>query len=416
MDREIPQQDLDRRRRRRVVLGAATVLATALGFVALSAGLRPGVARASLRLATVERGAVIATVAAAGTVLPAFEQAVSSPVEARVVRILRHPGEAVRAGEPLVELDTASSRLELGRLDDRLASKRNQQERARLDLATRVAALEGRLRSQKLDAEVLEYRAAQSRKLRAEGLVSDEALKAAEVAAEKARIDADQLVADIANARQASALELAGLELDLATLRRERDEAAHELELATAKADRDGVVTWTVLQEGTTVRRGDVLARVAGLDSFRVEATVSDVHSSRLRPGLPVRVLLDGRTLAGTLTGIYPTIENGAVRFRVDLAEPRNAALRNNLRVDVQVETDGPSGGAAGLRLRRGPGIASGEQEVFVVRGDRAVRQRVQFGVSGADAVEVVSGLAEGDVVVISDLRDYGGVSTLRLR
>jgi HlyD family secretion protein len=413
MDREIPQQEQDSRTRRRVLIGGSAGVAVVLGLFLLPGMLRPGVERSSLRFAKVERGAVAATVSAAGTVLPAFEQAVSSPVEARVVRILKHPGEAVHSGEPLVELDTAGSRLELGRLDDRLAAKRNDEEQARLDLESQVATLQGRLKSQRLDAEVFAYKAAQSKKLRAEGLVSDEALKAAEVAAQKATIDAEQLEADIATAKKTSALKLAGLALDLATLRRERDEAAHELELATAKADRDGVVTWTVLQEGTTVRRGDVLARVAGLESFRVEATVSDVHSARLRPGLAARVLVDGQTLAGTLTGIYPTIENGAVRFRIDLAEPKNPRLRNNLRVDVQVET---GASADGLKLHRGPGIAGGEQEVYVVHGNRAERRLARFGISGVDDVEVVAGLAEGDEVVISNLEQYRGVSVLKLR
>ena len=137
------------------------------------------------------------------------------------------------------------------------------------------------------------------------------------------------------------------------------------------------------------------------------------MHSARLRPGLAARVLVDGQTLAGTLTGIYPTIENGAVRFRVDLAEPKNPRLRNNLRVDVQVET---GASADGLKLHRGPGIAGGEQEVFVVHGNRAERRMARFGVSGTDDVEVVSGLVEGDEVVISNLEQYRGVSVLKLR
>ncbi len=420
MDREIPQGEQTRNRRRRLALAGIGALAAVAFFLLLPRMLRPGVERASLRFARVERGAVTAAVSAAGTVRPAFEQAVSSPVEARVVRLLKHSGESVRAGEPLVELDTAASRLDLGRLDDRLAAKRNEQDQARLELASQLATLEGRRKSAALDAEVLQYRAAQSTKLRAEGLVSDESLKAATVAAEKALIDAEQIAGDIATARQANALKLAGLDLDLATLRRERDEAAHELELATAKADRDGVVTWTVPQEGATVRRGDVLARVAGLDSFRVEATVSDVHSARLVPGLAARVLVDGETLTGTVSAIDPTIENGAVRLRVDLTDPRHPKLRNNLRVDVEVETGGPAArtNAAALRVHTGPGLGSGECDVFVLARDRdrADRRRVRFGVSGADYLEVLDGLAEGEEVIVSSVSDFEHLRSVRLR
>lgn len=388
--------------------------AVASGFVVLPRLLRPGVERALLRISRVERGPVTAVLSTAGVVLPAFEQVVSSPVEARVLGLLKHPGEPVRAGEAIVELDTSSSRLQLDRLGDRLALKHNEQEQARLDLEAQVAGFEARLKSARLDCDVRAYRAENSRKLRAQGLVSDETLKAAEVDAEKATIDANQVTAELASARKVNANRLAGLALELETLRREQTAAAHELELATARADRDGIVTWTVPQEGATVARGDALARVAGLDSYRVEATVSDVHSARLRPGLAARIVLDGESANGTVSTIYPTIENGAVRFRIDLVAPSDSRLRNNLRVDVEVETGAR---ADGLRLRSGPGVGSGEQEVFVLTPtrDRAERRRVRFGVSGNEFLEVLSGLAPGDEVIVSNLAEFQHLSSLRL-
>jgi HlyD family secretion protein len=77
---------------------------------------------------------------------------------------------------------------------------------------------------------------------------------------------------------------VAGLALELGTLLRERDEAQRQVELGTARADRTGVVTWAVAEEGAVVRRGDVLARVADLRSFRVETTHSDVHARTVAP------------------------------------------------------------------------------------------------------------------------------------
>jgi len=65
------------------------------------------------------------------------------------------------------------------------------------------------------------------------------------------------------------------------------------------------------------------------------------------------------------------------------------------------------------LRIASGTGRA---QQVFVVHGDRATRTRVQLGEVGADAVEVLEGLAEGDEVVISDMQDYERVKTVKLR
>ena len=69
------------------------------------------------------------------------------------------------------------------------------------------------------------------------------------------------------------------------------------------------------------------------------------------------------------------------------------------------------------LRLPAGGRPARGRvQQVFVVHGDRAQRHARALGVTGADAVEVLDGLAEGDEVVISDMQDYEHVETIRLR
>jgi HlyD family secretion protein len=159
---------------------------------------------------------------------------------------------------------------------------------------------------------------------------------------------------------------------------------------------------------------GEVVARIADLDSFRVEATVSDVHSSHLATGLPVRVMIDGQPLTGRLANVYPTIENGAVRFAVDLDDARHPKLRNNLRADVLVVT---ASRANALRVPKGPFSGGGATEtVFVIRGDRAVRRSVRFGVSGYDHLEVLDGLSEGEEVILSDMNDYEHLDQVSLR
>ena len=46
---------------------------------------------------------------------------ISSPVEARVEKVLKRPGDLVKAGDPILALDTSSARLDLGKLEDQLA-------------------------------------------------------------------------------------------------------------------------------------------------------------------------------------------------------------------------------------------------------------------------------------------------------
>lgn len=414
MDRELDASYRYRRLGRRAAWGIGGAALFAVVLVLLPGWLRPSVARTEIRTGRVDRGPVEGIVEASGVVIPAFESVLSSPIDARVEKILKRPGEMVREGEEILHLDTSASRLELEKIEDQLARKVNEQRQLRISLEKSLGDLRGQIERQKLDAEALAYRAEQNRKLRADGLVSEQTLRAAEVEAKKAQIELAQLQESVGSARRSTDAQLEGLDLDLGTLRKEREDARHRLDLATTRSDRSGVLTWVVPQEGVTVPRGEVIARIADLDSFRVEATVSDVHSSRLHTGQLARVMLDGRPLTGRLAAIDPTIENGAVKFKVALDDARHPKLRDNLRVDVLVVSDAR---AITLRIPKGPFAQGGTNEqVFVVQGDHAVRRSVRFGLAGYDFYEVVEGLEPGEEVILSDMRDFDGVERVKLK
>jgi HlyD family secretion protein len=414
MDRDLDAATRHRRRLRKLVV-AAPWLAVGLALVfGLPRWLAPSLDRDLVRTARVDRGPVEATLVASGTVVPAFETVVSTPVDARVVRVLKRPGDPVAAGEEVLDLDFSAARLDLGRLEDRLAQKASERARLAEESARELADLGGAVETARLDVETARYRLEQRRRLSSDGLASDAVLREAEVEARKAEIELARLVESAAAARRVAASRDAEVGLDQRLLGRERDEAAHRLELASTRAARAGVVTWVIPQEGVTVRAGEPVARLADLTAFRVEATLSDAYAARLTPGLPARVLLDGQELDGTLAQVYPEVEDGAVRFTVDLDRRDHPALRPALRVDVLLVTDRRPDA---LRVARGPFAgAGGAQSVLVVEGDRAVRRPVAIGLIGYREVEVLSGLAQGDEVIVSDTGDYAHLDSVRLK
>lgn len=239
MDRELDASFKRGRLRRRVGLTAGGVFLVAAVLVLLPGWLRPTVARERIRTGVVDRGPMEAVVEASGVVIPAFEGLLSSPAEARIEKILKRAGETVAAGEEILLLDSSALEVEVGRLEDLLLKKANEQAQLRLQLERSVFALRGRIERARLDLEAFEYRAEQNRKLRGEGLVSEQVARAAEVEAKKARIEVEQLEAEAAGERRSTDASLAGVELDLAMLRRDRGEAVRQLLLAT---DRKSVV------------------------------------------------------------------------------------------------------------------------------------------------------------------------------
>jgi len=417
MDREIDASYRRKQLLRRTLLTIGVVGIVAAFFLYGPKLLKTSVARTQIRTARVDSGPLEAQITASGTVVPEFEQVLSSPVDARVLKILKRPGAILAKGEPILELDLNESRLAIDRLNQQVELKQNQQSKARLDLESTLINLQSQIQIKMLELKSAQASTARNRELFKQGLLSEERLREIEFAEEKTRTELKQLEDSKNNAQASTKTQLEGLALEMKTLQQERTEAQRQLELATTKSDRNGVLTWVVNEEGATVQKGALLARIADLNTFRVEATVSDVHASRLSPGLPVNVKVNDDLLAGSIASINPTVANGVITILVGLEDRSNSLLRSNLRVDVLIVTDRKD---KTLRVKKGPfanGAGSGStQDVFVIRGDAAVKTPVRFGISSFDYYEILQGLIEGDEVIISDMKDYQHLKEVKLK
>jgi HlyD family secretion protein len=412
MDREIAPEVRRRTMLRKGSVAAVAVLVAFTLIWTLVGWVRPALAREEIRTAKVERGALEATIVASGVVVPSSEKVVSSPIDARVLRVLRTTGASVVAGDPLVELDLEGSRLAVARLDQQIAQRQNEELRLSSNLGSNLVTLQSSIEQKKLDLEMLGYRAEQNRKLRAEGLVSEEVLREATVAEKKAAIELRQLEAALASARRESGVQIGSARLEREMLERDRSEAARQLELATARSDRAGVVTWITPTEGALVRSGDVLARIADLSGVRVEGSVSDVHARAVRSGMETLVRADGKSFRGRIASVAPAVVDGVVKFIVELEDP-TAALHSQQRVDVDIITARKRGV---LKVRKGAFDPGDRTRLFVIEGNRAVSRSVELGLSGTDEYEIKSGLAEGDEVVLSDMRRYAELDQVRVK
>lgn len=415
VDRDIDIHVRRRKTRSRLIVAGLVAVLAVVSTIFAADLLKPSIHRTRVRFATVERGDFEATVQASGTVVPASERVLSSPAETRVLSVLRRPGVRVAEGEQILRLDTTLLETSLDAIEDKLAQNVSQQTQARVRFENTRDGYRSDIQIQELDLEIARYRLEQKRRLDAAGLISEEEFKQAEVEVRRSEIRVERLRDEIDAARRTHEADLERLELDAELLRKDRAEIRRQLDRATTRSPIDGVLTWAVDEVGATVAAGAIVARVADLRSFRVEAQVSDAYAARLNPGQVVRVKTADGLLDATLTSILPTIEGGALQFEVDLNEPDNAALRHNMRVDVLVVTERREDV---LRVLRGPFIQSGgmNHRVFVVERDRAHRRDIDLGLSGHEYYEIRNGLEEGDVVILSDMSNYLHARELRIK
>ena len=97
MDRPLDAAVLRRAGLTRIAKVAIPALAVIMLIAWLPGFIRPSVSRQRVRMAKVTTGPIEAVITASGMVVPESERALSSPVDARVLRILKRPGDPLKA-------------------------------------------------------------------------------------------------------------------------------------------------------------------------------------------------------------------------------------------------------------------------------------------------------------------------------
>lgn len=392
---------------------ALAVVVLAVLLLLLRQWLTPSVSREEIRTAVVERGAISTEVAASGTVVPKTERVVISPVTSSIHEVYLPIGSRVKKGDAILKLDSASIERELARLRDELRLKdleieglRQQQQQVVRDLRNRQALAAIDFESQNVTLQRFDT-------LRQSNIVSQFDYETAVLTAKKTELQLQQLEQQVTDtlASDSNALEQREIEKQLLTQQlAEQERVQHE---TTIHASGDGIITVLSSELGQNIVAGSELVRISDVSGYRVDATLSDFYLHQIAVGMPVTVDLGTGTLAGRLTQILPAIDNGAIGVQIELDDPANAQLKPNLRVEAGIVTEQRSAG-----LRVGNGIVftgPGLQSIFVVQDNAAVKREIEVGLINSKHVEIRSGLAAGEEIIISDISDYRHLDQISL-
>ena len=283
-----------------------------------------------------------------------------------------------------------------------------------LVLKGQMMELARNLEVEQLESQVRKASLDRADKLFELGLISVEAVDEKRLEYEKAKVQMHHLAESQKNQEATQTSQLAKLDSEVAQAERDLQEANRQLGLTRVQADRSGVLTFVLNEPGRLVSKGEVLARIAKMDAYRVEASLSDYYARQIQKGQPVKVEVNNMELDGQVERVLPTVEAGALAIWVALAEPNHPGLRPALRVQAHVLTDLKS---QVLKIEKGPAFnGSGRQEVFVIQGGFAEKREVVLGGENHREVEVLEGLKVGDKVVISNIEKYRDKKKLRVR
>ncbi|HEY5610518.1 MAG TPA: efflux RND transporter periplasmic adaptor subunit, partial [Thermoanaerobaculia bacterium] len=156
--------------------------------------------------------------------------------------------------------------------------------------------------------------------------------------------------------------------------------------------------------EGSAVRAGERVFRVAALDSIWVETDVYEKDLGMVRPGQVASIAfpyLPGQSFSGRIAYVYPYL-NASTRtgkVRIELRNP-DLELKPEMYANVELQIEG----AATLMVPDSAVMDTGRRQlVFLDLGGGKLRpQPVQLGRKSDGYYEVLSGVREGERVVAS--------------
>ncbi len=405
MDRELPESVIRWRKLRILLVIIAGLILVGLALGGFRWIIKPTIKRSRIVTAIAEIGSIEDALTSSGTMVPEFEQVITSPIQSKIDSVFIRAGETVSVGQSIVKLDDEFIQMKFNKLSDEHELKINRKEQRGIDMESELLDLNAQYDILELRTQYSQSKYEMEKQLTELGAGTKEALELAELNRSIAQRELDQLRQQIENKKESLKADLREHDLQIRISAENLNELRRQMELAEVRAGREGVVTWVNENIGSAVNPGDEVARVADLSSFKVEATISDIHAAKLVIGTPVKVRITDFDLTGHISGIRPTIKNGVVTFLVELDDKRNPSLRSNLRVDVFVIMAAKDNI---VRVENGPFISgSGLQDIFVIAGNKAIRKVVNVGATNFDFVELTDQVSPGDEIIISDMERY---------
>ncbi|NQZ07449.1 MAG: HlyD family efflux transporter periplasmic adaptor subunit [Algicola sp.] len=418
MDKLYSQQQLNRDKSKKV-LKAVVVLGLVFGAVTVLAGSFAKTVNANdIRTATVVRGNLQSGISASGTLIPEYEETVVSQLESHLKKVMVQAGQTVVAGQVLLVLDTAKIKLQLGNDIEAIALKNNKIQMREHELKQTLSDLRGKAELLKIDLESRQTKYDRFAKLTKFGVSSELELKEAKLDIKRTTIEIGQLMQKIDNIQASTKTQIEGLALEKSILVKSHAETVRLYDSAVVKAPSDGLVIWLKNEEGSTVRSGESLVKIADTGSYKLDVSISDFYANQLYQGMPASFDYDGFNFNGSVYSVIAGQTEGALKLMVQLDKTipaqKLATLRQRLRVDVNLITGSVKDA---LMIDKGPFInGAGLQKVFVVADNQAKRVEVSVGSSNNHFYQIKSGVAAGDQIIISDVSEFANLTQFDIR
>ncbi len=407
------------KRRKQIIVGAVAFVALAAATYGVSRlkPAAPSVERSTVWTDSVKRGPMLRQVRGLGSLVPSqeFIRQIPAETDATVVRIRELPGSQVKADTILVEM--SNPQVEQAALDARLQLKATEAalESMRVKLQSDLMNQKAAAATVTSDYTQAKLQADMNKELRDLGLTPEIQYKNSQTRAQELAIRNSLEGERLDINRKAIDSQMAEQQAKVDQMRALADLKQKQLQALKVRAGIEGVLVDLPLQVGQHVLPGTMLAKVIQPNHLMATLKVAETQARDVQIGQPAMVDTHNGTVAGTVMRVDPGVQNGTVTVDVKLTGELPKGARPDLSVDGTIDLE---------RLenvlyvgRPAFGQESSTISLFKLDADErgAVRVPVKVGRASVNSIQVVEGLREKDVVILSDMSRWDSAERIRL-
>ncbi|WP_201580442.1 efflux RND transporter periplasmic adaptor subunit [Psychrobacter sp. Pi2-52] len=410
--------------------GVIALIIVALGALAYTF-LKPEETTPNYLTATVEVGDIENNVMASGKVKALNTVDVGAQVSGEVKRLYVEVGDEVKQGDLIAQIDQVTQKNSLSNEQASLEQSEAALQSAQAESLSKQASLKSAYAD--LASRQSELKQAQSDFARLQDLVAIDAISQQEydtqaTSVETAKAAVANARAAIDTAKAAIATTEANINSQQAALRKSRTNvstAEEDLSYTTIRAPISGTVVSITTEQGTTVNANQTaptLVTLADLSTVRINAQISEADVINVSAGMPAYFNIIGnpdKQYDATLTAIEPapeqissTSSTDAAIYYVGYVEVPNPdrLFRIDMTAQIYIIVNEakntllvPSTVIQEKRTKE-KGKSTTGKFVRVLRDDGTVEERtVEVGIDNRVNAQILSGLKEGEEVIISE-------------
>jgi len=388
-----------------------TVIWTAAPVVQRWASATVSVPLDRLRIAKVIRGDLIRDVSVQGRVVAAVSPTLYASASGTITLSV-DAGATVQKGEILATVDSPELTNQLQQAQSTLEQQTMELGRQRIE--SRQLALEKRKAADLADVALV---AARREKRRADeansrGIISVIDFEKAQDDLRNAELAYEHAVADANLFDERLSFELKASEHSLNRQRLLVENQQRQVDQLSIRSPVSGIVGDLLVSQRAAVSRDMPVMAVVDLTRFEIDALIPESYADDLAIGMQAEIIVGSQTFDGQLVAVSPEIISNQVRSRIRFNDEMPANIRQNQRLTTRILLDQRT---AVLTLQRGQFLESGAGRIaYVLRGDGvAERRTISVGGRSLSAVEIESGVEEGDAVIISSIEQFRGADTV---